>query len=229
MMADDDRQGAALGIYAVKMFGFSRLAVVDDQTAYGQGLADAFAAAVKEAGGVAVKREHTTDRDFDFRANLVLLRGANPQALFFAGDDAQAGPMAWQMRELGVNTVPLGGERINTAKFLELASAAAEGAIAFTPGAALRERPKGKEFAERYRKRFKQEIGLYAPHFYEGVMLIAAAMEKAGSTDPARYLPALARVWHPGITADIAFDARGDLAHGLLSIFRVEAGKWVLQ
>lgn len=229
LMADDDQQGAALGRYAVNRLRLKRLAVIDDRTAYGQGLADAFAAAVKAAGGMVVKREYTSDKDFDFRAILTLLRAANPQAIFFAGYDAQAGPMARQMRELGVKAPLLGGETMNTAKFLELAGAAAEGHVASTPGAALEKRPLSKVFAERYRQRHQQEIGLYAPYFFDGVMVIAAAMERAGAADPAQYLPELQRIHHPGITADIEFDANGDLKQGLLSIFRVQGGKWVLQ
>ena len=57
-------------------------------------------------------------------------------------------------------------------------------------------------------------------------MVIAAAMKAANSTDPAKYLPALARINYKGITADIAFDAHGDLTHGLLTIFQVKDGKW---
>jgi branched-chain amino acid transport system substrate-binding protein len=229
MMADDDKQGTALGRYVVGRLGLRRLAVIDDRTAYGQGLADAFAAAVKAAGGAVVKREYTSDKDFDFRAILTLLRAAGPEAVFFAGYDAQAGPMARQMRELGIKAPLLGGETMNTAKFLELAGAAAEGHIASTPGAALAQRPRGKAFAARYRETYKQEIGLYAPYFYDAVMVIAAAMRHAGSAEPAKYLPELRRIRHAGITADVEFDANGDLKEGLLSIFRVQGGKWVLQ
>jgi branched-chain amino acid transport system substrate-binding protein len=106
---------------------------------------------------------------------------------------------------------------------------AAEGYIASTPGAALEQRPLGKVFAERYRRNYKQEIGLYAPYYYDAVMVIASAMQKAGSTEPAKYQPELRRIRHPGVTADIEFDANGDLKQGLLSIFRVQGGKWVLQ
>ncbi len=229
VMADDDQQGAALGRYATGPLKLKRLAVIDDRTAYGQGLADAFAAAVKAAGGQVVRREYTTDKEFDFRAILVTIRSAAPEAVFFAGYDAQAGPLARQMRELGIRAPLLGGETMNTAKFIELAGPAAEGHVASTPGAALSRRPLGKAFAEQYRKRFKQEIGLYAPYFYDAVMALAAAMQKAGSSDPAQYLSALRGIRHAGITADIEFDASGDLKQGLLSIFRVSGGKWVLQ
>jgi len=229
MMADDDRQGAALGRYAVQALALKRFAVIDDRTAYGQGLADAFAAAVTSAGGRVAKREYTTDKEFDFRAILVSIRAARPQAVFFAGYDAQAGPLARQMRELGLSAPLLGGETMNTAKFLELAGPAAEGHIASTPGAALSRRPQGKAFAARYRKRYGREIGLYAPYFYDAVMVLAAAMRKADSTETGKVLAALREIRHPGITADIEFDARGDLKQGLLSIFRVRNGKWLLQ
>ncbi|HZN25402.1 MAG TPA: branched-chain amino acid ABC transporter substrate-binding protein, partial [Burkholderiales bacterium] len=130
LMADDDKQGSVLGDYAVRRLGLKRLVVVDDRTAYGQGLADAFVTSSKNAGGEIVRREYVSDKDFDFRAMLTLVKAANPQAIFFAGYDAQAGPLARQMKELGVSSPLLGGETMNTAKFLELAGPAAEGHIA---------------------------------------------------------------------------------------------------
>jgi branched-chain amino acid transport system substrate-binding protein len=229
VMTDDNRQGAALGEYAVRTLGLKALAVVDDRTAYGQGLADAFHASAKAAGAEIRLREYVSDKDFDFRAVLTRIKAAKPQAIFFAGYDAQAGPLARQMKELGVKALLVGGETMNTAKFIELAGPAAEGHVASTPGAALHKRPHGAAFAERYRSRYKHEIGLYAPYFYDAVMLLAVAMQKAGSAEPSGYLPQLRSIRHPGITADIEFDANGDLKHGQLSIFRVRSGKWVVQ
>ena len=226
LMADDDKQGKALGEYAVKTLKLKRLAVIDDATAYGQGLADAFEAAVKASGGQVVRHEHTNDKAVDFNALLTTIKASNPEAIFFGGYDAQAGPMARQMKLLGMNIKLMGGETMNSAKFIELAGPAAEGDIASTPGAALESRPGGKAFAEKYKARFHQDIGLYAPYFYDGVMLIAAAMKAANSTDPAKYLPVLAKINYPGITADFAFDANGDLTKGLLTIFVVKNGKW---
>jgi branched-chain amino acid transport system substrate-binding protein len=170
-----------------------------------------------------------SDKDLDFRAVLTLTKTAVPDAIFFAGYDAQAGPLARQMKELGLKAMLLGGETMNTAKFLELAGAAAEGHIASTPGAALSKRPQGPAFAEKYRSRYGHPIGLYAPYFYDGVMVLAAAMQKAGSAEPSKYLSELRRIRHRGITADVEFDANGDLKASELSIFRVQGGKWVLQ
>ena len=226
LMADDDKQGTALGEYAVKKLKFKRLAVIDDSTAYGQGLADAFEAAVKAAGGQIVKREHTNDKAVDFNTLLTSIKGARPDAIFFGGYDAQAGPMAKQMKQLGIDVPLMGGETMNSAKFIELAGPAAEGSIASTPGAALESRPGGTAFAAKYKARYNQEPGLYTPYFYDGVMVIAAAMKAANSTDPAKYLPALAKIKYPAVTADISFDKNGDLTKGLLTMFRVKNGKW---
>jgi branched-chain amino acid transport system substrate-binding protein len=226
LMADDDKQGTALGVYAVRKLKLNRLAVIDDATAYGQGLADSFEAAVKASGGQVVKHEHTNDKAVDFNTLLTSIKAANPDAIFFGGYDAQAGPMARQMKLLGMNIPLMGGETMNSAKFIELAGPAAEGNIASTPGAALESRPGGKAFAAKYKARYNQDIGLYSPYFYDGVMIIAAAMKAANSTDPAKYLPGLAKIKYPGITADIEFDKNGDLTNGLLTIFQVKNGKW---
>jgi len=226
LMADDDKQGTALGEYAVRKLGLKRLAVVDDATAYGQGLADSFDAAVRASGGTVVKHEHTNDKAVDFNALLTSIKAAKPDAIFFGGYDAQAGPMARQMKLLGMNIPLMGGETVNSAKYIELAGSAAEGSIASTPGAALEFRPGGKSFAAKYKSRFNSDVGLYTPYFYDGVMVIAAAMKAANSTDPAKYLPALAKIRYPGVTADIEFDKNGDLTKGLLTIFQVKSGKW---
>jgi branched-chain amino acid transport system substrate-binding protein len=226
LMADDDKQGKALGEYAVKTLKLKRVAVIDDATAYGQGLANAFEAAVRASGGQVVRHEHTNDKAVDFNALLTTIKASNPEAVFFGGYDAQAGPMARQMKLLGMKAKLMGGETMNSAKFIELAGPAADGDIASTPGAALESRPGGKAFAEKYKARYHQDIGLYAPYFYDGVMLIGAAMKAADSTDPAKYLPALAKIRYPGITADFEFDANGDLTKGLLTIFEVKGGKW---
>ena len=228
LMADDGKQGKALGEYAVKTLNLKRLAVIDDSTAYGQGLADEFERAVRASGGQVVKHEHTNDKAVDFASLLTSIKAQNPDAIFFGGYDQQAGPMARQMKTLGMAAKLMGGETMNSAKFIELAGPTAEGAIASTPGAALESRPGGKAFADRYKARYNQEIGLYAPYFYDGVMLIAAAMKAANSTDPAKYLPALAKIKHEGVTASIAFDNKGDLTQGLLTIFEVKNGKWVV-
>src|SRR5262245_7527775 len=106
MMANDDKQGTALGRYATQTMKLKRFAVIDDRTAYGQGLADAFTNTIRAAKAQVVKREFTNDKAVDFRNILTSIRAERPDAVFFGGYDAQAGPMARQMKEVGL-AVPL--------------------------------------------------------------------------------------------------------------------------
>lgn len=227
MMTNDVQQGGVLGRYVVEKLGARRIAVVDDRTAYGQGLADQFERAARGAGAEIVKREFTTDKATDFLAILTSVRQARPDAVFFGGADAQAGPMARQMRQLGVNAVLIGGEMIKSPNFLKLAGDAAEGTVASLAGVPLERMPGGAAYAERYKARFGVDVEVYSPYAYDGAMTLIEAMRRADSTEPAEYLPALARMQRAGVTsANIAYDEHGDLREGTITVFRAAGGKW---
>jgi branched-chain amino acid transport system substrate-binding protein len=136
--------------------------------------------------------------------------------------------MAKQIKQLGLKAPLMGGETMNTEKFVELAGDSAEGDYASTPGAALEKQPRGPEFASKYKQRFKQDVRLYAPYFYDGVMVLAEAMKQADSTDPKKYLPALKTIKYDGVTGVIQFTDNGDMKNSLLSMYQVKNGKWVL-
>ena len=227
MMTNDVQQGGVLGRYVVEKLGARRIAVVDDRTAYGQGLADQFERAARGAGAEIVKREFTTDKATDFLAIITSVRQARPDAVFFGGADAQAGPMARQMRQLGVNAVLIGGEMVKSPNFLKLAGDAAEGTVASLAGVPLERMPGGAAYAERYKARFGADVEVYSPYAYDGAMTLIDAMRQADSTEPAAYLPALARMQRAGVTsANIAYDEHGDLREGTITVFRVAGGKW---
>src|SRR5688572_19280675 len=110
VVAHDDQQGPTLGRFAIDTLKIKSVAVIDDSTAYGQGLADAFERTVKAGGVKVVTREHTTDKDTDFKAILTKIKGRNPDLIMFGGIDPQAGPMVKQMAELGIKAKYLGGD-----------------------------------------------------------------------------------------------------------------------
>jgi len=225
VMANDAQQGRALGDYAVKNLGAKRIAVIDDRTAYGQGLADEFIKAAEAAGGEIVAHEYTSDKSVDFTAVLTAVKGKQPELLFYGGMDAQGGPMARQIKALALNVKFMMGDGGYTPEFVKLAGDAALGAYASLPGVPLDKMPGGKAFAERFVARY-QPIQLYAPYCYDAVNVMIAAMQKADSVEPAKYLPALANISHEGITARIQFDGNGDLKGGAVTLYQVQAGKW---
>ncbi len=226
-MTNDLQQGGFLGLFAVEGLGARRLAIIDDRTAYGQGLADEMEKAAKAAGAQIVRREFTSDKATDFLAILTNIKAARPDAIFFGGADVQAAPLARQMRQLGIEAPLLGGEMLKSPTFIKLAGEAAEGTFASLPGLPLERMPGGADYQARYRARFKEEVQIYSPHAYDATRVLVAAMQRADSTDPARYLPELARTSLPGVTASrIAYDGRGDLQGGGMTLYRVAGGDW---
>ncbi len=226
VMANDAQQGHALGVYAVKNLGAKRIAVIDDRTAYGQGLADEFIKAATASGAEIVSHEYTSDKSVDFTAVLTAVKAKQPELLFYGGMDAQGGPMARQIKALALNVKFMMGDGGRTPEFIKLAGDAAEGAYGSLPGVPLEKMSGGMEFSRRYESEFKQPIQLYAPYCYDAVNVMIAAMQKANSTDPAKYLPALAAISHDGITAKIQFDNNGDLKGGAVTLYQVKQDQW---
>jgi branched-chain amino acid transport system substrate-binding protein len=223
-MANDAQQGKALGDYALKI-GAKKIAIIDDRTAYGQGLADEFEKAAKAGGATIIGREYTNDKATDFRSILTGIKAKNPDLVFYGGMDAQAGPMAAQMKSLGLKAKLLGGDGAQSQEFVKLAGAAAEGVIASSPGLPLENMPGSKEFKDKFVGKYGA-IQIYAPYAYDATMTLIEAMWKAGSADPSKYLSELAKTSRQGVTGPIAFDEKGDLKNGPITLYIVKAGKW---
>jgi branched-chain amino acid transport system substrate-binding protein len=227
MMTSDTQQGSVAGTFAVKSLGAKKIAIVDDRTAYGQGLADQFAKAAKAAGAQIIDREYTNDKAVDFRAILTKLKSQKPDLIYFGGADAQAAPMVKQMKSLAITAPLMGGEMVHTPDFLKIAGDAGNGTIASLAGVPLDSMPGGKDYVEKYKKRFGTDVETYSPYAYDGAMALFDAMKKANSTDPAKYLPYLAKTSMPAVTTkDLAYDSKGDLKNGGITMYKVEDGKW---
>ena len=226
VVAHDNQQGPTLAKFASENLKVKSVAVIDDSTAYGQGLADAFAATAKSAGVKVVAREHTTDKDTDFRAILTSIKGRKPDLVMFGGIDPQAGPMVRQMASLGIKAKFMGGDGMQTPNFIKIAGDAAEGVLASTPGLPMTQMPGGKDFLAKYKTKFNAEVELYAPMGYDAVMVFVDAMKRAGSTDPAKFLPEVGKTNYQGVIGPIAFDDKGDLKNGPITIYVVKGGKW---
>ena len=229
VVADDVHLGGTLGRYAVQTLKGKNIAVIDDRTAYGQGVADEFEKAVKAAGGNVVGREFTNDKATDFTAILTTLRGKNPDVVFFGGMDAVAGPMLRQMKTLGINAKFVGGDGICSPQLASLAAGtmADDQVYCAKAGGVDKEGEKAMaDFNAAFKRKFNADVQVYAPYVYDAVNVMVAAMVKAGSADPARYLPELAKTeGFRGVTGTIAFDNKGDIKNGALTLYTYRGGK----
>jgi branched-chain amino acid transport system substrate-binding protein len=228
VVANDSQLGGTLGKYAVKTLKGKNIAVIDDRTAYGEGVASEFSKAVKAAGGNIVAQQFTNDKATDFMAILTAIKGKKPDVVFFGGMDNVAGPMLRQMKQLGINAKFMGGDGICTAELIKLAGDGMSDnqVVCAEAGGVTGNQQKAMDaFVERYKKKFNQEVQRYAPYVYDATMTMVAAMQKANSVEPATYLPALAKIKYEGVTGKIEFDAKGDIKDGTLTLYTYKGGK----
>ncbi len=226
--ANDGQLGGTLGKYAATTLKAKTVAIIDDKTAYGEGVAEEFRKGATKAGAKVVATEHTTNNATDFQSILTNVKGKKPDVVFYGGMDAQAGPMLRQMKQLGINAKFMGGDGICSSELPKLAGGAmADGqVICAEAGGVL----KGKEgpmnkFKDDFKKKFNVDVQIYAPYVYDAVMVMVDAMKKANSWEPAKYLPVLAKEDYNGVTGNIKFDPKGDLQNGTLTLYTYKAGK----
>ncbi|MBL8507777.1 MAG: branched-chain amino acid ABC transporter substrate-binding protein, partial [Chitinimonas sp.] len=203
-----------------------KVAIIDDRTAYGQGLADEFEKAAKAKGVEVVGREFTTNQATDFMAILTTIKGKKPDVIFYGGMDAQAGPLTQQLKKLGIAAKVMGGDGFQTGEYIKLAGDNAEGQFASQPGMPKDKMPGFADFDKKYKAKFNTDIQIYAPFTYDATRLMVEAMKRAGSADPAKYLPELAKTDYQGVTGPIKFDEKGDIVGGQVTVYQVKAGKW---
>ena len=228
VIANDNALGAALATYAAKTLGLKQVAVVDDRTAYGQGLADVFKKEAEKLGVKIVATEFTNDKATDFMAILTSIKAKKPDAIFYGGMDAQAGPMLRQMVQLGMTNVKFfGGDGICTAELAKLATGTKTlgNVVCADGGASLAKMPGGTEWKKRYDAKNPGVFQVYSPYFYDATMLIVDAMKRADSTDPKKYLPELRKSEYNGVTAKIAFQENGELKVPLYTLSHYIEGK----
>ncbi|OWY40452.1 branched chain amino acid ABC transporter substrate-binding protein [Xenophilus sp. AP218F] len=226
VIANDVQQGRALGEFAAGTLKAKKIAIIDDRTAYGQGLADQFEGAVKAKGAEVVKREFTNNTATDFNAILTSIKSSKPDLIFYGGMDAQAGPLAKQMQRLGIKAKLMGGDGWQTPEFIKLAGEASDGQFASSCGVSREKMPGFQAFNDKFKKQFNTEVQIYAPFEYDAVMVLVDAMKRAKSTDPKAYLPEVGKTDYTGVTGKIAFDEKGDIKNGAVTVYQVKNGKW---
>jgi branched-chain amino acid transport system substrate-binding protein len=218
VVGTDAQQGPALATYVVKNLKAKTIAIVDDATQYGKGLADEFEKTAKANGANIVIREATNDKATDFKAILTNIKSKKPDVIMYGGMDATGGPFTKQAKELGITAKIVGGDGVCSPTLSDLAGDAVENVVCSTVGVPLSKIKDGEGFAKRYKERFNSEVQIYSPMSYDAVMVIVDAMKRANSTDAKAILEALPQTNYSGLTGNISFDAKGDLKESFITI-----------
>ena len=230
IIANDNALGAGLAFYAADALKLKKVAIIDDRTAYGQGVADVFKKTAAAKGMQIVDEQFTTDKATDFMAILTAIKSKKPDAIFYGGLDAQAGPMLRQMEQLGMGDVKLfGGDALCTEKLAELSGKAGSLAHATcaTGGASVQKMQGGADWKKRYDARFPGQFQIYSPYAYDATYVLVDAMKRANSVDPKVFTPFLAKTEYKGVTANIAFTAKGELTTPAVTLYTFKDGSRV--
>ena len=230
IIANDNALGAGLAFYAAGALKLKKVAIIDDRTAYGQGVAEVFKKTALSKGLTVVDEQFTTDKATDFMAILTAIKAKKPDAIFFGGMDAQGGPMLRQMEQLGLSKVKFfGGDGICTTEIAKLAGGAKtlNNVICAEGGASLAKMPGGKAWKTRYDAKYPGQFQIYSPYTYDATFLLVDAMERANSSDPKVYTPELIKSNFKGVTTTIAFEPSGELKNPAFTLYMYKDGKKV--
>ena len=227
IVASDTQVGASMASYAAKELKIKTVGVIDDRTAFGQGIADEFAKQARASGMTVAGREFTNDKASDFAAILTAFRAKKVDAVFFGGYAPQGAPMARQMKQLGMANVRLlGGDTLCSPEMAKLGGdAVGENVMCAQAGAMLDKQAGGPAFKTRYKQRFQHDPDVYAPAFYDQTMFLAKAMQAAGATDAAAVGKQLHTMSYPGVAGTDGYDENGNLKKTAVTVYTFKAGQ----
>jgi ABC-type branched-subunit amino acid transport system substrate-binding protein len=227
IVASDTQVSASLAAYAARELKVRTVGVIDDRTAFGQGIADEFARRARAEGIAVAGREFTSDKASDFGAILTALRAKRVDAIFFGGYAPQAAPMARQMRQLGMGKVRLlGGDTLCSPEMAKLSGdAAGANLVCAQAGSTLERQAGGAAFKARYRQRFGRDPDVYAPAFYDQTLFIGQAIAAAGSVEAAPVGRALHTQSYAGVAGRYAYDMDGNLKQTSVTVYTFRDGQ----
>lgn len=229
----DDFQGSALANFAINDLRLKRIAVLyPANSPYGVGLRESFTAAVKKAGAeIVADVSYTENADVDFRGQLTKIRTAGAEAIFCSGYYTEAGLIAKQAKELGINAPLLGCDGWDSPETVKLGGEAINGSYFTNHYAAEEDRPEVKAFVEAYRKKYKVDGKPKTPDAmailgYDAMRLMADAITRAGSTDGAKIRDALAATKDfPGASGTITIDEKRNAKKAIV-ILKIDNGQF---
>lgn len=225
IVASDTQVGGSVANYAAKDLKIKNIGVIDDRTAFGQGIADEFTRRAKAAGMNVVGREFTNDKASDFSAILTALKAKRVDAIFFGGYAPQAAPMARQMKQFGMTAKLLGGDTLCSPEMAKLGGdAVGDNVRCAQAGAILEKQAAGPAFIAKFKARFKRDPDVYAPSFYDQTMFIAQAMKTANSVEPAKVNAAMRSGSYQGVVGTYAYDPAGNLKKTTVTVYTFKNG-----
>jgi branched-chain amino acid transport system substrate-binding protein len=229
----DAIQGPFAARYMFNKAGLKKVATIHDKKAYGQGLVETFSEEFKKLGGQVVAAQTINPDDVNYQAVISKVKPSAPAAVYYGGEYPQAGPLSQQMKAAGLNVPLMGGDGIFDPKYIELGGKTSEGDLATSVGAPTDTLDTAKKFVADYNAAgYKDPYAAYGAYSFDAANAIIAALKTslkdASDVESARQktVDAMGSVSFDGVTGKVAFDQYGDTTSKVLTVYKVQSGKW---
>jgi branched-chain amino acid transport system substrate-binding protein len=217
----DDQQGPAAAAYIAKAFAGKNVAILNDKTSYGKGLADETKKALNAAGFTEKMFESYNKGDKDFNAIVSRLKRDNIDLVYVGGYHQEAGLILRQMRDQGLKTILMAGDALNDKEFASITGPDADGTL-FTFGPDPRNNPAAKAIVEEFKAKNIDPEG-YTLYTYAAMQVWSQAAAKAGSTDAKKVMDKIkAGAWET-VIGNLSFDAKGDIKQDSYVVWKWDA------
>ena len=221
----DDAQGKVAAAFLHDTLKLSKIAILDDKTSYGQGIADEVNKNFQAAGGQVVMYQGFGKDEHDFRANIDVIKGSGAQALFWGGMYGQGGPLFVQMRQAGVTIPFVSDDGVFDPAFANTVGNDASN-LFFTFGKDYRGLPAAQPFLQKYQQTYHEPEGSYSVYGYDAANVIFTAMTKAGTTDADKVAAVMKSQPFDTILGRIEFNEKGDVKESGYIIWTIKGGKF---
>lgn len=226
IIASDAQIGASMASYAAKVLKVKNVDIIDDRSAFGQGLADEFGKEAKRLGLTIVGQEFTTEKSVDFNAILTRLKAKNPEVVFFGGYAPQGAPMLRQMKQLGFDARLLGGDTLCSPEMGKIGGSAVNDTVFCAQGGAVLDKtPGGPSFKARFKQKFNADPDVYAPYYYDQTLFLGEAIARVGAADPEKVAADLRKSSYKGVAGTYSYDDKGNLKNAPTTVFTFKGEK----
>lgn len=230
----DDVQGEFAADYLSRKLKARSVAIIHDKTPYGQGLAEEFKKGFQAKGGIVFSFDGIALGDKDFKALLTRIKSIKPDVLYFGGIYNEGGLILKQARELGLKSIFVSGDALQTPEFFKVAGESAEGAYITNVGRPPEKIPSAKIFMEKYKSKYPDtDMQPYDHYTYEATVIALLALEQAGiraeppNVDRAKMIEFMKSLKYDGILGQTSFDEKGDTKNKAITVYLIKNGKFL--
>lgn len=231
--ARDDFQGPAGAKFAVEKLGAKKIFIIQDKTAYGTGLAEAFKKGAEELGAQILGFEGITVGEKDFNGVLNQVLAKKPDLIYFGGLYTEGGLLIKQARDKGITVPIMGGDGLDSSTLVQIAGDAVKNTYMTSAAGLTTVTDAGKQFAEKYKQKFGKDIESYSAYGYDAMGVLLKGLENAikanGNKLPTRQQVAeeVRKVQdYQGVVTKVSFDEKGDNKYAKIYIYKFDEAKY---